>query len=148
ADELGEGQIAVQAVNDPVAVAVGVRAGVVALVTLRVGKASKVQPVPGVTLAVVRRRQQSIDETLVGGGGMVVREGVHLFRRRRQTEQVEVKAADERASGRLFDRDKPVLLPGGREESVDGSAEVPGGYARHRRAADGPKRPVFRRPQW
>ena len=101
ADELVVGQVAVEGVDDPVAVAPGVArspspcrwqdAGVE-----RVGVAGQVEPVPAPALAVGRRRQQAVHHLGEGVGRFVLEEGVHLLRRRRQAGQVEGRPADQR----------------------------------------------------
>ena len=91
-----------KACNDEIAVVVGVWAFGVELVALAVGVAGEVEPVASPTFAVGRVVEQVIDEPGVGVGGVVGEEGLYLRGSGRQTEQIEVEAADERAlvSGR------------------------------------------------
>ena len=97
-DELRVRLVAVERPDDVVAVAPGVRPIGVLLVAVGFGVAHQVEPVAGPALAVVRAGEQAIDQLLVGVGRSVVHEGVHLLRRRRQADQVEGDAADERAA--------------------------------------------------
>ena len=63
--ELVERQVAVERVDDPVAVGPHL-AVVVEVDAVRVGVAGRVEPVAAAMLAPVRRRQQLVDELLVG----------------------------------------------------------------------------------
>ena len=63
----------------------------------RLGVAHQVEPVPGPAFAVVRRGEQPIDDLLVGAGRFVGQKGIDLGRRRRQADQVERHAAQQRA---------------------------------------------------
>ena len=67
-DELVVGQVAVERVDDPVAVEPDL-ARLVLLVAVAVGVAGRVEPVPRPALAVVRRGEQPVDQLLVGVAG-------------------------------------------------------------------------------
>ena len=95
------GQIGVQGVDDPVAIAPGVGAFGVELEAVGVGVVSQVEPVLAPALAVMRARQQAIDQPFVGVRPVVGEEGGDLVGRRGQAGQVERDAADQ---GR---RDRP-----------------------------------------
>ncbi len=74
--------------NHPVAIRPD-RTHAVFFVSVRVGVAGQIQPVPGPAFAVVRRGQQPIDEPLVGVGRPIVDERVGLFGRRREADEIE-----------------------------------------------------------
>ncbi len=98
-EELIERLVVVEGANDVVAVLEGPRAHRVFIgVAIRVGVARDIEPVPAPTLAVVRRREQPIDQPLEGVGIGIVDEVFNLVRRRRQAEQVKRHAADQRAA--------------------------------------------------
>ena len=65
-DELVVGHVAVQGLDDPVAIPPGVGPGLVELEAVGVGVARQVEPVLRPALAVVRAGQQTIDDRLVG----------------------------------------------------------------------------------
>ena len=88
--ELVERHVAVQGVDDPVAVLPDRARGVDA-VAVRVGVAGQVEPGPRPALAVMGRGEQAIDQPLVGVGPVVGQEGVDLRRGRRQADQVEAE---------------------------------------------------------
>ena len=67
----------------------------VLLVTVAVRVARRVEPVPSPTLAVMRRIQQPLDLLRVGVRRFVGEERIHLREGRRQTREVEMKAADQ-----------------------------------------------------
>ena len=71
-DELVERQILVERLDDPVAVGPH-RPVAVHLVAVRVGVPGQVQPVGRHPLAVARRRQQPVDDFLVGSGDLSAR---------------------------------------------------------------------------
>src|SRR5207253_10806822 len=61
--KLVERQVAVERVDDPVAVAPGERPGAVLLVAVAVGIAGAVEPVAAPALPVVRRRQHALHQS-------------------------------------------------------------------------------------
>ena len=111
-------------------------------VPLVVGVPGHVEPVPAPALAVVGGGQQAIDDFLVGVRGLVRLERGDFTRRRRQPEEVEREAADQRPPVGL--RGGPQLLLGQfrPEERVHrGARAVP----RNLRPLDGPEGPVIGR---
>ena len=96
-DELVVGHVGVEGADDVIAVLVGVGDGGVELVAARLGVAHQVEPVPAPALAEVRRGQQPVHHLLVGVGDVVVEEGVDFVGRRRQADQVEGDAPQQRA---------------------------------------------------
>ena len=93
--ELVERHVGVQGADDPVAIGPEV-AQVVALEAVRVGVAGQVEPRPGPALAELRRGEQPIDDRFVGVRARVGDERIDFRRRRRQADQIEGHAADER----------------------------------------------------
>ena len=88
--------VLVERLNDVVAILPDVRAGFVGLEALALGIAGQIEPVSGPALAVVGRRQQAIHDTIERAGCIVGQKRVHLFERRRQTDQIKRHAADQR----------------------------------------------------
>src|SRR5690606_12192130 len=64
--ELIERQVFIEGANRPVAEHVSVGPGAIFFIAVTVGIASQVEPVPPPALAEVRRREEAIDERLVG----------------------------------------------------------------------------------
>ena len=98
-DELVERLVRVERADDVVAIlpsplALGVRIRV----AIGVRVARDVEPVPPPTLAVMWRREQAVEQLLVGVGRSVLLEGLDLRRRRRQAQEVKARAADERGA--------------------------------------------------
>ena len=111
--------VTVEGSDAPVAVAPGVAVGDVFVEAVGVGIADDVEPVPGLMLAVARRREQSIDHPIPGLRQLVRQEGVDLVGRRREARQRERRPAQERRlvghSGRL----DPLRVEPGYHEGVD-----------------------------
>ena len=93
-----EGHVVVDRANHPIAKHVGVRADAVFLVTIAVGVTRKIKPVPAPALAEMRRTQQPIHEPFVGVRARVVNELADFLRLRRQAEQIEAQAANQRVA--------------------------------------------------
>ena len=81
----------------------------------RVGKAHDIEPRHGHPLAVMRARDQPVDQALVGVRRLVRDEGLRLREGRRHAGEIERKPADQRAAIRLGRR----LQPDGREPPAD-----------------------------
>ena len=122
-DEVVDAQVAVERRDHPVAPRPHLAHAVV-LVAVRVGVARDVEPVGGHALAVGRRRQQAIDDALVGVGGAVGEERVDLGRRRRQPGQIEGHAPQPGLARRLGRRLPALRLERGAARS-DRSRRVP-----------------------
>ena len=116
--ELIERHVAVERVDHPVAVLPDV-AAVVLLVAVGVGVAGEVEPRPRPALAVVRRRQQPIDDALVGVGRRVGDERVDFRGRRRKAGQVERDAAQQRRLSASGDGDSCLALEPRQHEPID-----------------------------
>jgi hypothetical protein len=113
-----ERHVGVERVDHPVAVRPdGARP--VLLVAVGVGVPGQVEPPPRPPLAVVRRGEEPVHHLLVGVRRLVREEGIHLRRRRRQADQVEVHPPDERVPVRLGRWLQPLLLQPGEDERVD-----------------------------
>ena len=116
--ELVERHVAVQRIDDPVA-PMPLVACAVGLEAVGVGVAGGVEPRLRHVLAVARRRNQSIDQALVGAWRRVDGERLDLGRRRRQAGEIKRGTSDEGAPG--SDR-RRCELPGAKpvqDEMVD-----------------------------
>jgi len=89
----------------------------------------EVEPVPGHVLAVLRLREQAVDEPRVRVGPLVREKRVDILARRRQAREVEAQPADQRARISPRARLELVLLQLAHDEAID-RASVP------RRVAD------------
>ena len=125
--ELIERHVGVEGVDDPIAIRPD-RARPVLLVAVGVGVAGQVEPAPRPALAVMRRSQQSIDQRLVGSRRWVVDEGVDLFGRRRQADQVEVQPPGQRVAIGLGRGCQACRLDPGQGKVIDRVAR-PGGIS-------------------
>ena len=149
ADEALPRHIAVQRADDVVAVTPSVRAEDVVLEAMRVCEVNRVEPVARPALAVTRGGEQPVGELadcrLPIADLELARERLHLRRRRRQTDEIEVQPTDERARVG-FGRGREFLLAKlGGDEGVDGIADrwplTAGRSARHRRSHERLQRP-------
>ena len=145
------GLVGIERFDHPVAIRPGVGPGPVHLEAVALGEPHDVEPVPRPAFAVVRRREQPIDEFTVGsvnaaGRAAGILECGDLFRRGRQSREVERHPADERARVGLGTHGE---AGGGEffgEEGVDrGGARRRG---RHRRPHERLKRPVVLPFEW
>ena len=142
ADELVEGFVRVERVDDVVPVFVHLRDRVVRVATRGVGVADDVQPVTAPALPIVRGGQQALDHRREGVRSRVLKEGLHLPGRRRQPDQVEGRPPQERPPVRVprvrelfllelreheaVDRvPDPGFLPDGRKRGVRGRVIAP-----------------------
>ena len=135
----------VEGSNDIFAESVGVR--VIDIlgkhVTLGVRIACEVEPVSAPAFAVLRRREQAIDQAFVGVRRLVVRERIGFVGSRWQAGQIEADAANQRS--RVGERRgrKAMLFPLCREEAIDRVSSI--GYQfglRHDGIANRLERPV------
>jgi hypothetical protein len=94
--ELVERQIEIERLDDPVAIFPD-RPAAVDRVAVGVRVSGHVEPVPSPALAVVRRRQQPIDELFVRVAAHIGQKSIDVLDRRRQSEDVEARAAQERS---------------------------------------------------
>ena len=138
------GLVAVERLDDPVAIAERVRVRDVLVQPVRVGVAGDVEPVPAPTLAVARRRQQPLDHPFVGVRPLVGEVRVDLGRGRRQAGQVERDPSQQLPLAGGGDRGQPLRLEPGEDEPVDRAAR-PGRVVDSGRLGTGhrPERPVI-----
>ena len=98
---------------------------------------------PAPALAVARRSEQAIDQQLVGAWPRVSDELIHFLRRRWQSDQVEIRPANERSRVGLRQQRQPGRLKPGSNERIDrrphASRRIKTGNGR---SADRLKRPV------
>ena len=93
--------IGIEGANQIIAVRVGVGNLEVVLVPVGFGEARQVEPMPGLSLAVMRRSQQSIDDAFIGLRRIVADEIFDFGRLWRHADQIERHAAQ---PGVLFGR--------------------------------------------
>lgn len=84
-------------------------------------------------LAEVRRGEVTLHQALIGIGGRIVHKGVDLFRRWRQTEQVELQSANERGAIRFRRRFESFFPQPIQNEAIDRIAHPGRRDSRHRR---------------
>jgi len=128
-DEPVEGLVGVEGLDDPVAV-LPHGAGRVGVVAVAVGEPGEVEPRHRHALAIGLAAEQAVHEGLVGAGGSVGEEGVHLVHRGRQAGQVEGDAAQEGPPVGLRGRRQALALEAREDEGVD--AVAPPARVRHR----------------
>ena len=117
--ELVEAQVAVERINDPIAVFPNLPRRVNA-VAVRVGVTRGVEPPTAPALPVIRRRQQPVHPSLVGVGTRVAQKLVQFRRCRRQTEQVQTQPPNQRDAVRFRRWRDAVLLQPSENKRVDG----------------------------
>ncbi len=140
-DELVVGQVVVERANHPVAIEVRIGIGIeaaahrieAAVVVFAVAR--HVEPHAAPRLAVAGRRQQAVDDLLVGVGRGVGEEGVDLFRRGRQAREVERHAPQQRALVGVTHRCEALGLELREHEPIDVGARPGGGLHRRRAGA-------------
>src|SRR5262245_20845113 len=98
AEELVKRKIAVQSIDDPVAISPGVGTLVVEFEAVGLGEPGQIEPMLCPALSVFRRTKQSVYQPFVGIRRRIAKEFVDLFGRRGQPSQVETHAAQERRS--------------------------------------------------
>ncbi len=137
-DEAVERLVLVERGDHVVAVAPDVGPRAVGVVAVRVRVARQVQPAPALALAVVGRREQAVDELLVGLGRLVADEGLDLLGRRDQAPGVQRRAPDEGGAVGLGRGLQALFLQLGEHEGVDGRVHpAPGLDGRDGRRLDG-----------
>ena len=122
--EGGVGLVAIERLDHPIAIAPGGDEEVVRLEARGVGVAHQVEPVAAPSLAIPRRREQAVDELLIGVGRLVVDELLHLLRRGRESVQVEICAPGEGPAVGLGSELEFLLFELREDESVDGIADA------------------------
>ena len=117
--------VGVQRLDDPVAIAPGVVAPLIAFESVRVGVMSDVQPVPRPPLAVMRRIEQPFDEAFIRIWITIVDERLDLFRRRGETEQIKRQPPNQRPPVRLRRRNQFVRFEPRENKLIDLVARPP-----------------------
>ena len=147
ADEGVVREVALKALDHPVAVAPGVGAHLVHLEAVALRKADGVEPMPRPALAEAGRGEEPIDEIAAGrvraARSDVCAEGLHVSGRRRQADKIEHHPPQERGRGRLW-LEREAL---GRERFCDKGIDRVGdaGDLGQRRPDDRLEGPVGRR---
>ena len=116
-DELVVGQVAVEGVDDPVAVEPD-ETRLVLLVAVGVGVARRIEPMTRPPFAVVRAREQRIHQTWIGVGTLVGQERVDLLRCGRQAEKIQIEPTDQRGLVGFDGGFESFLLQAGEDETV------------------------------
>ena len=141
-------RVRVEGLDDIIPIWPGVRSLSVDLESVGVRKPDHVQPMLRPTLPVPWGSQQPVHHPLVRVPGRIPDKPVHLFRRRRQSHQVQGNAAQPRGPIRLPGRPQPLPLESGQNESVDRIPDPAFGPPLwNRRLFHGLERPVIRRPR-
>ncbi len=135
-----ERQVAVVGIDDPVA-PLPHRARRIEVEAVGVGVAREVEPRQRPAFAVVRRREQAVDDALVGLWRCIGEERVEFGRRRRQPDQVERDAAQQRRAVGGLCRRQAVRRQLRHHERVDRMAV--GGRLLSARCRVGPMRGGF-----
>src|SRR6185295_17365030 len=120
--------VLVERANHVVAIAPRVGPIVVLLEAARIGVTRDVQPMPAPSLAVVRRREQRVDETRPGVRRVVREKRGGFGRTRRQANQIEIGPTEQREPGRGRSRLEALVAARLLEETVDGVVEACGGF--------------------
>ena len=131
ADELIVRHIAVESADDPFAPEMDARGGDHALVG--VGITQHVEPVPGIADAVLLAGEQPIDHLFVGIRGGIVEKCVLFGRGRRNADEIEIHAPQERAPIGGAGRFQPLRLMLRGQKSIDRIARPGSGVRNHRR---------------
>ena len=95
------GQIAIEGVDDVVAIAERIRVRVVLVTAVGITVAGNVEPVSPPAFAVMRGGEEFVDDVFEGIRIRIRDEGFHLCWCRWQTDEIEIGAADERAAIRF-----------------------------------------------
>ena len=96
-DKLIERLVAIERCHDVIAISPRISVCDVFIQTIRVRVPRDIEPMPSPAFAVLWRCEQSIDDSHKCVGRIVSKKSVYLIRRRRQTDQIEGDAADERS---------------------------------------------------
>ncbi len=111
--------VRIECVDDPVAPA-PLNARRIGLVSVGIGVARRVEPANRHALSIPRRAEQPVDESLVCVGRLVAYKRVDLFRRRRNTRQVERDPANQRRAVGFGRRRQAFFVEPRQHKSVDG----------------------------
>ncbi len=103
--------VLIERLNDVIAVAPGVRAGLVGFEPFTFGVSGEVQPMTRPPLAIVRRGEQPVDNFLVRVGRFVGDESVYFFGRRRKADQIQTHAPQKRDAIRAPAQNSDPSLP-------------------------------------
>ena len=114
-----ERHVHVERSDHPIAVTPGERPARIFLVSIAVGVPRRVEPVASPSFAVVRRFQELVDGPLVGVGRVVGEKRIHRLRRRREADEIEARASQQRGPIRFRRRFDVLLLQFRQDEGVD-----------------------------
>ena len=123
-DEFIIRQVTIQSVDHPVSIRPEVVARFVVFEAVAFAKSSDIQPVPRPAFAIVRRRQQTVDEIFVGLVGWICQEFRNLLGSGRKSEQIETQPSDQRAFVGLWRTLKACVLQPCIHKRIDGGTAV------------------------
>ena len=112
--------VGVQSADHIIPITKRVAIGEVFVEAVGIGVSGDVEPVTPPALAVVHRRQATVDQSFVGVGGIVVEKLGDLGGSRRQSDEIEKDAADEGPFVGRRCRLHPLLFQPGQDKMIDG----------------------------
>ena len=128
-DEASVRRVAVERVDQVVAIWPGVRPDPVLIVAVGLGEMNQVHPVPRPPFAKVRAGEQAVDQAFVGVGRSIREKARDILGRRGQAEQIKREPANQRAAVGLGGGRETFFRELGQDEGVD---RVPGPIGRCR----------------
>ena len=136
-NKLRIGQVIVERANDPIAIGPGIGPRGVGFVAVALAKANHVEPMPGPTLAIARRGQQTIDQPLVGVAGTYRSRRLRSPAAKAASRASQSRAANERGAIGFSGWLQALLFEPGQHERIDGRAHTIGVATRSGRPAFG-----------
>lgn len=141
-------QVAIERVDDPIAIAPGIGPNLIEFEAVGIGVTRQIEPVLSPAFAVGRVGEQAIDLLFVSVRRFVCQKGVDLLGSRRQTDQVEGEPAQKRGAIGLGSRRQSRLLQFLNDERVDPISRLPGimhpGNLDASRRLECPMKPILR----
>ena len=128
-NEAGIGRVAVERVDQVIAIRPGIGPDPILVVPVRLGEMHQVHPVTSPALAIMRTGEQSVDEPFVSVRRLIREELGDFLASGRQAEQIKREPADQGAAVRFGGWLEMLFLEPGEDERID---RVPG-PVRHRR---------------
>ncbi len=121
--EVGKRCVPIERVDQIIAVRPGVGPDSILVVPVRLGEMHQVHPVASPALAVMRTREQAVDEPLISVRRLIVEEPGDFLTRRWEAEQIKRKPADQGPAVGFRCRLKMFLPKPGKNEGVN---RIPG----------------------
>ena len=117
--ELVHGHVRVHRFENPVPVVPGIGTRVVFLIAVGVGVAALVQPVPPPSLPKVFRSKEPLHQRGVSIGRIVIHEGIHFGRARREPNEIIIEPLDQDMEVRPRRRFDFLLLQAREDKAID-----------------------------